>query len=123
MARVVQAEARPRPVDRPNHALLTLLSGDDAASPERLAAGYQRLFLETTKRLAADQIAGTPEAADYARLANWLLKHSDLFPDANRGKALQETAAAALAEQKKIAARHPPRVAAGAGHAGRRRRG
>ena len=103
VARVVQAEAAPGPVDPPNHALLPILSGDGAGSMERLAAGYQCLFLETTKRLGADQIAGTPEAADHARLANWLLKHSDLFPDANAA-ALQETAAAALAEQKKIAA-------------------
>ena len=70
VVRVVQAGMAPGPVDSPNRALLNLLSGDDASSPERLAAGYQRLFAETVKRLAADQVAGTPEAADFARLAN-----------------------------------------------------
>ncbi len=104
VARVVQAEAAPAATERANNALLSLLSGDDAASPERLAAGYQRLFQETTKRLAADQIVGTPEAADYARLANWLLRRPELFPDENTARALRETAAACLAEQKKLAA-------------------
>ncbi len=102
VARVVQADAAPGPVDSSNHALLILLSGRDARSPEGLAAAYQRVFLDAAKRLGADRIAGAPDAADYARLANWLLKHTDLLPDANAA-ALQETADAALAEQRQLA--------------------
>jgi len=103
VASVVQAEAAPVPANKANHALLTLLSGEEAGTPERLAAGYQRLFLDATKRLSADQNVGTPEASDYALLANWLLRRSELFPDEAATKTLQETAAAALAEQKKLA--------------------
>ncbi len=102
VARVVQAEAAPGPVDSSNHALLTLLNGRDARTPEGLAAAYQRAFLDAAKRLGADRIVEAPDAADYARLANWLLKHTDLLPDANAA-ALQETADAALAEQRELA--------------------
>jgi hypothetical protein len=104
VASVVQADGMPAPANQINHALLTLLSGDEATSPERLAAGYQRLFLETERRLSADQIVGTPEAADYAVLANWLVRRPELISDEAAAKSLQETVAAVLAEQKKLAA-------------------
>ncbi len=104
VARVAQAGAAPGSVDPPNRALLNLLSGDDAGSPERLAAGYQRLFAETAKRLGADQIVGTLDAASFARLANALLRRPELLPE-DGVKALQDAAAASLAEQKKIAAK------------------
>ncbi len=104
VASVIQAEDVPAAADQINHALLTLLVRDGATSPERLAAGYQRLFLDTVKRLDEHQIVGTPEAANYALLANWLLRRQELFPDAAATKTLHETAAAALADQKKLAA-------------------
>ena len=103
LARVVQAEASPAIVDTPNRALLNLLSGDEAGSLERQAAGYQRLFQDTAKRLRADQVAGSPEAADLARLANWLLRRPELLSDEGV-KTLQEIAVASLAEQKKLVA-------------------
>jgi hypothetical protein len=102
VARVVQADAAPESADAANHALLNLLTGEDGSSPERLAAGYQRLFQEAAKRLAADQVCGTPDAADCTRLADWFLRRPDLLPDDGR-KALQDAAAAALAQQQKIA--------------------
>ena len=104
VARVVQADGAPGPVDPPNRALLNLLSGEDASSPERLAAGYQRLFQESAKGLAADQIVSAPEAADFARLADWLLRRPELLSDGGV-KSLRDAAAAALAEQTKIDAK------------------
>ena len=105
MARVVQADAAPGVVERPNRALLALLSGEDAASPERLAAGYQRLFEETTKRLAADQIAGTPEAADYRPAGELALQHSGAVPGRQRRpRRCGRRPPRALTEQKKLAA-------------------
>jgi Protein of unknown function (DUF1549)/Protein of unknown function (DUF1553)/Planctomycete cytochrome C len=104
VASVVQADAVPGATIRVNYTLNALLSGDDATSPERLAAGYQRLFSEAAKRLSADQIVGTPDAADYALLGNWLLRRPELFSDEAATKTLHEAAAAALAEQKKMAA-------------------
>jgi Protein of unknown function (DUF1549)/Protein of unknown function (DUF1553)/Planctomycete cytochrome C len=103
VASVVQAEAAPVPADKVNSDLLTLLSGEEVGMPERLAVGYQRIFLDATKRLSANQIIGTPEATDYARLENWLLRRPELFSDEAAAKTLQETVAAALAEQKKLA--------------------
>ncbi|MBI1915779.1 MAG: DUF1549 domain-containing protein, partial [Planctomycetes bacterium] len=76
LAMVVQADSVPGSLDRPNAALLRLLSGDAARSPEALAAGYQRLFLDTLERLASDRLVGD---ADHARLAGWLLKRRELF--------------------------------------------
>ncbi len=104
VASVLQADASPASAKSVNHALLTLLSGSEAGSPERLAEGYQRLFEDAVKRLASDQIAGTPEASDYARLANWLLRRTELFSDESAARALREAVVAALEEQRKLAA-------------------
>jgi hypothetical protein len=76
VAMVVQADRAPGSVARPNRALLDLLEGEAAGSVELLAQGYQRLFLDIAKRFAADQIVGGPDAADYAGLADWLVRHS-----------------------------------------------
>ncbi|HVS39621.1 MAG TPA: PSD1 and planctomycete cytochrome C domain-containing protein [Gemmataceae bacterium] len=104
VARVVQSETQPGPVDHANRALLNLLSSDDAASLERLAAAYQRLFQESVKRLRADQLIGTPEAADLAALADCLLRRPELLPQ-DGVTAMQDAAAAALTEQKQVAAK------------------
>ena len=104
LASVIQAESAPASTNPVNHVLLTLLTSAGGNTPERLTADYQRLFSDTVKRLDADQIIGTPEAVDYALLANWLLRRPELFSDQAATKTLQENVAAALAEQKKIAA-------------------
>jgi Protein of unknown function (DUF1549)/Protein of unknown function (DUF1553)/Planctomycete cytochrome C len=95
VAMVVQAEQSPGSVDRPNRTLLAML--EEAKSSEALAAGYGRLFADLAKRLAADEVADAP---DGARLASWLVRHSDLFGEA---KALNDKLASFRAEEKKIA--------------------
>jgi hypothetical protein len=100
VALVVQATETPHRIEPPNGALLKLLG--EAKSLDALAAGYDRLFAELTKRLAADRIAGAADAADQARLAAWLARHPALLGD--RAKTFTETAAALVAEQKKVAA-------------------
>ena len=104
VACVLQASAPPTAAKTVNHALLSLLSSDEGVSPERLAVGYQQLFLDATKRLTTDQIVGTPDAADCAQLANWLLRHQELLTDEAAAKACQETVASSLDAQKKLAA-------------------
>src|SRR5262249_36955436 len=94
---VVQAEQAPGALDRPNAALLRLLTGADAKSLETLAAGYQRLFLDTADRLAEDTLRAGPDAADHARLANWLAGHVSLFAGEKERQRLTGTAAALLA--------------------------
>ncbi len=105
IALVVQADQAPGALDRPNRALLRLLSGKDADSPEALAVGYQRLLLDTVARLAGDGLRGTPASADHARLANWLVRHTDLFATEKDRQRVTGTAAAFLAEQGKLTAR------------------
>jgi hypothetical protein len=98
VAMVVQGDKFPLAPDRPNQALVRLLSGTEAASIESLAAGYQRLLANLAERLAAGRLEGT----DQARLANWLLQHPELF---GGGKRMAEAAAPLLAEQAKLAGR------------------
>jgi hypothetical protein len=100
VALVVQAEQMPALVDRPNRALLTLL--EEAKSAEALAAGYRRLFLDVSKRLAADEIVGAADAGDAAQLAGWLVRHPELL---GATKALNDKVVSLAAEEKKIAAR------------------
>jgi hypothetical protein len=74
---IVQGSGMPAPVDQPGRALRSVLA--EAGSSETLAAGYQRLFREATDRLAADTIIGAADAAEYAGLANWMIRHADLL--------------------------------------------
>ncbi|HEX5270771.1 MAG TPA: PSD1 and planctomycete cytochrome C domain-containing protein, partial [Gemmataceae bacterium] len=95
VALVVQAEQAPGPIGRPSHVLLAL--ADESKSVEALAAGYGRLFAGLAKRLAADDLAGSP---DDARLAGWLLRHRELVGET---KALDEKVEALRAAEKKAA--------------------
>jgi mono/diheme cytochrome c family protein len=79
VAMVVQAEWIAGLPERPNTALLQALSADKALSLDARARALQRLLLGVLARLEADQVRDTPDAADQARLANWLLGHTDLF--------------------------------------------
>jgi hypothetical protein len=108
VALVVQAVNAPGLPDRPNEALLHLLA--DAGSVEALAAGYERLFAGVADRLAADRIIDSADAADCARLADWLLRHPELFTPADGGAArhVAEVAAPFLAEQGRLVARIKP---------------
>ncbi len=100
VAMVVQAEQSPGPIDRPNAALLGLLSGDEK-SAEALAAAYGKLFAEVARRLSADEVAGKADAADLARLANWLAARPELLGD--NAKPISATMAGFIAEEKRIA--------------------
>jgi hypothetical protein len=80
IAMVVQAAQTPGKLDRPNQALARLLSGKETASLESLAAGYQKLLTDVVEGLAADRLTGAADAADSARLGNWLLAHPESFP-------------------------------------------
>src|SRR5262249_17130189 len=102
VALVVQADSIPDSLDRPNGALLRILSGDAARSPEALAATYQRLFLDTLEGLASDRLVGD---TDHARLANWLLQRRDLFGDVRAiDRRVADAASPFLAEQGKLLA-------------------
>jgi hypothetical protein len=74
----------------------------DADAPEVLARSYQRLFLDTLDALAADRLINSPDAAEHARLLNWMIAHAALFgcisPASNEARAF-------LLEQSKVTAR------------------
>lgn len=104
VALVVQAEKTPGAIDRPNKALGNVLAA--AASLEALAGAYGRLFLDVTNRLAADGMTGTPNAGDYAGLANWLIGHPELLAANNptTRRCLTRAVEPYLAERAKLLA-------------------
>src|SRR5262249_34981306 len=106
IALVVQAAKTPGELDRPNPLLTALLAGSEAWALEGLATGYQQLLADVVKRLAADRIAGLPDAAAYARLADWLVQHTELFVSGDRtsNQRLAEATAPWLAKQANLAA-------------------
>jgi hypothetical protein len=79
VAMVVQVEQAPGDPEPPVPVLPRALPGDKALSVDGRARAFQRLLLSVLARLEADQLRGTPGAAEQARLANWLLRHEALF--------------------------------------------
>jgi hypothetical protein len=79
VALVVQAERMPEWATTPPAMgpLLRLLGG--VSTPEELAQGCQRLFLNAAKRLDSDRIRGACDAREQAALLNWLLRKGELF--------------------------------------------
>jgi hypothetical protein len=100
VAQVVQGANPPPVIERSNKLLSQTIA--DADSPEALAGAYQRLFLDTLDELAADRLIGSEDAAERARLANWLTEHADLLGSTSPAA---EEARAFLARQEKIASR------------------
>jgi cytochrome c553 len=103
VAMVVQAANRPGSFERSNP-LLGFLSGEEVASPEKLAAAYQRVFTGLIDRLASDRLRTDVNAEDYARLAAWMLRHPDLFGEKFSAR-LTEAARPLVEEQAKITSR------------------
>ncbi|MCA1685485.1 MAG: DUF1553 domain-containing protein, partial [Planctomycetia bacterium] len=103
IARVVDAEDEPGPVEGPEGVLNRVLSatlGD--RTPEGLARAYQSLLTETARRMETDTLADSDHGAAFARLAEWVVRSPDLFAtasaDATRGAILAELERLRLAE-------------------------
>ncbi len=78
VAMVVQSDPKKATVEPVNGRLLATLGGE-CASPEALARALQGVFTRVVEELKADRLVGSPDAADGARLANWMVKNLDLF--------------------------------------------
>jgi hypothetical protein len=87
---VVEAKQSPGEIDPANALVAELLAQHAArvngvaptstARPlDHLAQAYQRLFTTVVDRLAADSIAGTTDGPAHAALADWMLRHADLW--------------------------------------------
>ncbi|MBI3855501.1 MAG: DUF1553 domain-containing protein, partial [Planctomycetes bacterium] len=91
---VVQADAPPGdPFDLPARAVVDALEG--APAPRVLAESYQKMFGDAAERLASPK----PGDADCALLADWMVRHPELF-----GPAAPEAADYAAARSKIAAA-------------------
>lgn len=88
VAMVVQAERPPAGIDRPDRALWTAMT-ENAATPEAMAAGMQRLLTTALEK-----------PSESAQLINWLIHHPAV---ADNAKVKQE-ASVWLAERTRLAA-------------------
>ncbi len=103
VACVVQADRPPRFGGIVNPPLLDLLTRD-TGSLEALAAGYQRAVREVVESLAEDRLTG-----GQAPLADWLVRHAELFDlDGGLTKRLAEAAGPVLAAEAKLLAEVRP---------------
>ena len=73
---VVEAAGKPAPYVSPNDLLLKRLDSNHSLSS--LAQAYQDLFQDASERLSTDTIIGSAQAADYARLADWWVRHPQI---------------------------------------------
>jgi hypothetical protein len=73
--------------------VLAACSAAGVGSVESLARSYQSLFSAIADDLAGDKVLGSPDADAKAPLADWLVRHPDLFSDAD-SPARQRLAAA-----------------------------
>jgi hypothetical protein len=98
-AMVVQGARAPGEMARPNLAVLETISGDHGGTG--LAQGYQKLLIDVAERVATDRLRHS--SADYARLANWMLRHPELFVQDTTGIRRNEAVKAFMAEQARLA--------------------
>ena len=80
VAMVVQSDpAQSRAAAESAHRRMRAALGEDVDSMEKLARALQNELLRVVDDLQADRLAGSPDAAEGARLADWLAKNLDLF--------------------------------------------
>ncbi len=104
---VVEAERPPaNPADDTSR-LLDMLQSDDGNSTESLARAVAKLFSEIGTRIAANEIANTPDASSAAWLANWIVQHPELFvaPSEESCRAIADVARPFFDEQSVILAK------------------
>jgi hypothetical protein len=83
VAKIVDSEEQPSdPLTDPrNRLVLDACSSASVRSVESLAGSYQALFAGIAEDLAGDKVLGAPDADARAPLADWLVRHPDLFSD------------------------------------------
>ncbi len=114
---VVQADAPPAKPGAPAIGIVQE-AAEGARSTEDLAARLQELLMEASDGLAAGTIAKSPRAADLALLANWLIRHPELFGVTDLQSRLSreyEEARAALARKIPPKSRAAPAILDGGG--------
>jgi hypothetical protein len=100
---VVQADAPPGdPFDRPHRSILDALGS--APSLRSLAEAVQKALLDAADRLAAGKLGADPESA---RLADWMVRHPELFgpvvPEAAEFAAARAKIAASIPSESRTA--------------------
>ena len=103
IARVIQSEPASAATYKKQSAALIKMLSTEAASPDSLAKGYQRLMLDAVSKLEADPKAGAAaEGAEWASLTDWLVRHPALT-GAGGNKGAAEAAKTFIEAQAKLA--------------------
>lgn len=108
VALVVQGNRPPTRIEPANPLLLRLLTENENASEEKLAAAFQRLLLDSVQRLGQDRILDAADTVAHAGLANWVVQHQDLFLAADARQQLAAATRSLLEEQKQVVAKLRP---------------
>jgi Protein of unknown function (DUF1553)/Protein of unknown function (DUF1549)/Planctomycete cytochrome C len=69
---IVFSDSPQPPAQRPNRLAAAMLDDSAIDRPEKLAAGYQRLFAETVERWAHGSLANDADAADRGAILAWI---------------------------------------------------
>ena len=104
IAKVIQGEQSPAPVETGSGQLARQLAAD-CANPEALAKGYKRVIGLASTRLGSNAIAGQSDSEGIALIADWLVKHPELFVSAEASSVVTKSY---FDEQAKIAAKIKP---------------
>ncbi|HQU45976.1 MAG TPA: DUF1553 domain-containing protein, partial [Pirellulales bacterium] len=109
IAQIVESDQPPPAANLPPVVALAI-SEADLATPEALAAAYQRRFTTAAEQLA--QASPGARGLAWAALADWLVRRMDLFvpADSDAHRALIAAATPFVAEQAKLAAALPRQV-------------
>jgi hypothetical protein len=106
IAMVVQSNTQPPMPDMANALLIEALSRPGVTSMQSLAEALQDLFMRVAERIATDKLTADGSAA----LADWLMRHNDLFcPPGSRDAAnLVADLKPFLSKQSELIARIQP---------------
>lgn len=100
VARVVQADAPPPPVERPSRDLLARL--DSGAAPEDVARAVEENLIEAARALKDGSLRASPAHADLCRAADWAVGHPDLAVSSGARRDLTRAALGAVAQEKSL---------------------
>ena len=101
---VVEADRQPGYPTLPNMLLRDLIANPELDSAAELAFAQRALLAGVNRLLQRNALRESAHAEDCARLADWMVKHPELFAERDAAEALARTAAPFLEHQAELTA-------------------
>jgi hypothetical protein len=110
IAMVVQSDERPSLPDESSSVLFAALNDPSVKTPEALADATQRAMVSACEQMGAAANATSPDAGQFAVLADWLVKNVNLFcpPGSPARKTWDDAAKSFVARQAEVISRIRP---------------